>query len=66
MDRDDVRNGAKVGRPPDYLPPPWNTPNRNIAEHPQCPQRSISKLRAAVEFAVIRFREPTIWLMQLK
>jgi len=62
MERDDVCNDTKVGRPPDYLVSPGIRKTAIL----QRTRRSISHLGAAIEVAVVKFREPTIWLMQLK
>ena len=66
MERDDVCNGAKVGRPPDYLVRPGIRQTAILRSTRNGPRRSMSDLGAVVEFAVIRLREPIIWPMQLK
>jgi hypothetical protein len=66
MERDDVGNRAKVGRLPEYLVRPGISQTAILRSTRNGPRRSMSHLGAAVEFGVIRLREPIIWLMQLK
>ena len=66
MERDDVCNGAKVGRPPDYLVRPGIGQTARLRSTRCGPDARYRILAPAIEFAVIRFRELTVWLMQLK